>query len=216
LRKTSQRKQQRMKIVQVEPTEEYFALNWQVGIRCNYDCMYCSSDWHDTTSRHHSLEKLQAAWESIYSKTQHHNLPYKIAFAGGELTTNKHFLPFVSWLRENYNENLFKLMLTTNGSATYKYYLKMFEVLDNIAFSVHSEHIDEQKFFDMIINLKQSIDSNRFIQVAIMDEFWNKDRIQKYKELLDKNDISYTVNHIDHKYQTRTYPIMQGKLNLNV
>ena len=205
-----------MRVVSIKPTEEYFAINWQVGIRCNYDCMYCSPDWHDTTSQHHSLEKLQEAWTSIYSKTQHHNLPYKIAFAGGELTTNKHFLPFVTWLRENYNKNLFKLMLTTNGSATFKYYFKMFEVLDNIAFSVHSEHINEQKFFDMIIKLKQSIGADRFIQVAIMDEFWNKDRIQKYKELLDNNDISYTVNHIDHKYQTRTYPIFQGKLNLEV
>jgi MoaA/NifB/PqqE/SkfB family radical SAM enzyme len=204
------------KIVQVTPTEEYFSINWQLGIRCNYDCMYCSPKWHDNTSQHHSLEKMQQAWLSVYKKTQHLNLPYKISFVGGELTTNKYFLPFVTWLRENYNDQLFKLMVTTNGSATVKYYSKMFEAIDNIAFSVHTEHINEKKFFDMIIELKNNIDSSRFIQVAIMDEFWNGDRIPLYKELLDRHGISYTVNRIDYSYQTRTIPIFQGHLNLEV
>lgn len=204
------------RVVSVRPTEEYFSLDWQIGIRCNYDCMYCSPEWHDNTSRHHSLEKLQAAWLSIYNKTRHYNLPYKIAFTGGELTTNKHFLPFVTWLRDNYNKDLFKLMLTTNGSATYKYYSKLIGSLDNITFSLHSEHVDEQKFFDMIINLKKNVDPKKFIQVAIMNEFWNAERIVKYQEILYQHDISYSVNDIDHKYQTRVYPIFQGKLNLDV
>jgi organic radical activating enzyme len=204
------------KIIQVTPTEEYFSVNWQLGIRCNYDCMYCSPQWHDNSSKHHSLETMQQAWQRVYEKTQYLNLPYKISFVGGELTTNKYFLPFVTWLRENYNNRLFKLMVTTNGSATFKYYGKMFEAIDNIAFSVHTEHINEKKFFDMIIQLKQTIGSSRFIQVAIMDEFWNRDRIPLYKELLDRHGISYTINRIDYNYQTRTIPIMQGHLNLEV
>jgi len=204
------------RIVEVTPTEDYFSINWQLGIRCNYDCMYCSPAWHDSTSQHHSLERLQEAWRRVYEKTQHHALPYKIAFVGGELTTNKHFLPFVEWLRENYHDRLFKLLLTTNGSATVKYYSKMFKVIDNISFSVHSEFIDEQKFFDMIVQLKQTIDSTRFIHVEIMNESWNQDRIPKYKHILDQHSISYTVNEIDYSYQTRRFPIMQGRLNLEV
>jgi molybdenum cofactor biosynthesis enzyme MoaA len=204
------------RIVQVSPTEDYFSINWQVGVRCNYDCMYCSPEWHDTTSQHHDLETMQKAWHSIVEKTEHLKLSYKISFTGGELTTNKHFLPFVGWLRQNYNSRLFKLMVTTNGSATLKYYTKMFDAIDNITFSVHSEHINEQKFFDMIIKLKNTINDSQFLQVAIMNEFWNKDRIVLYKEILDQNGISYTVNEIDYKYQTRTYPILQGKLNLEV
>lgn len=204
------------RIVQIIPTEEYFSISWQLGIRCNYDCMYCSPEWHDNSSKHHSLETMQQAWESVYEKTHYLDLPYKISFAGGELTTNKHFLPFVTWLRKNYNDKLFKLMVTTNGSATFNYYRKMFDCIDNIAFSVHTEYINEKKFFDMIIQLKQSIDDKKFIQVAIMDEFWNRDRIPLYKDLLDKHNISYTVNEIDYGYQTRTYPIFQGKLNLEI
>jgi molybdenum cofactor biosynthesis enzyme MoaA len=204
------------KIIQIAPTEDYFSINWQLSIRCNYDCMYCPSTSHDNVSKHYSLEKLQQAWISIYEKTHHRNLPYKISFTGGELTSNKNFLPFVVWLRANYNKDLFKLLINTNGSATYKYYCKIFEVIDNVGFSVHSEHINEKKFFDMIVKLKKTISPDRFIQVAIMDEFWNRDRIPKYREILDKHGISYTVNRINHEMQTRTYPIMKGKLNLEI
>jgi len=204
------------RIIRISPAEEYFSLNWQLTIRCNYDCMYCSPLWHDDHSRHHDLETMQQAWKTIFEKTSWQNLKYKVAFTGGELTTNKHFLPFVSWLRAEYGQHLFKLLLTTNGSATYKYYQKMFQAVDNITFSVHSEHINEKKFFDMIIQLKKNIAKDRFIQVAIMDEFWNQDRIPKYIDILEKNQISYNVNQIDYSYQTRTIPILKGNLNFEI
>ena len=204
------------RIVQVTPTEEYFSVTWQIGIRCNYDCMYCSPAWHDNSSKHHSLETLKEAWLRIYTKTQYLNLPYKISFTGGELTTNRHFLPFVTWLREQYGDKLFKLLLTTNGSATFKYYTKMFDAIDNISFSLHSEHVNEQKFFDMIVKLKQHISASKFIHVDIMNEYWNKDRIPLYTELLATHGISHSLNEIDHKFQNRVYPIFQGKLNLEV
>jgi molybdenum cofactor biosynthesis enzyme MoaA len=204
------------KIIKVTPTEDYFSVNWQVSIRCNYDCMYCSPAWHDQHSTPHSLETMQQVWKNIVSKTQQLGLPYKISFTGGELTTNKDFLPFVSWLRENYNQKLFKVMTTTNGSASYRYYFEMFKSIDNIAFSVHSEHINERAFFDKVIRLRHNIDKDKFIQVAIMDEFWNQDRIRYYIDLLEKNNVSYTLNQIDYSYQTRTIPIMKGKLNFEL
>lgn len=203
-------------IIQVRPTEQYFSLTWQIGTRCNYDCMYCSPAWHDDHSKHHDLDTLKSAWDRIYEQTHRYNLPYKIAFTGGELTTNKHFLPFLSWLRENYNSCIFKLMLTTNGSANLKYYQKMFDLVDNISFSTHSEHINEKKFFDMIIKLKKNLDRSKFMQVVIMNEFWNKHRIDIYKKILDDNEISYTINEIDYSYQTRNIPVFKGKLNLEI
>ena len=204
------------RIIKVRPTEESFALTWQLSTRCNYDCMYCSPDWHDDHSQHHSLEIMQQAWQKIFDRTQHLGLRYKIAFTGGELTVNKQFLPFVCWLRENYDQHLFQILVTTNGSASLNYYTRLFEQVDNLSFSVHSEHIDEQKFFDMVVALRRSISANKFLQVIIMDEHWNRDRIPLYTRLLDTHDISYVVNEIDHSFQTRTFPIMRGRLNLAV
>jgi molybdenum cofactor biosynthesis enzyme MoaA len=204
------------RIIKVTPTEQYFSINWQLAIRCNYDCMYCSPEWHNDHSQHHDLDTMKRAWEIVYAKTHKQNRKYKIGFTGGEMTTNKHFLPFVSWLRTEYGQHIDRLILPTNGSASYKYYLKVFEHIDNIAFSVHSEHINEKKFFDMMIQLKQNLPVGRFMQVVIMDEFWNQDRIPSYVKILQEHDISYTVNKVDYFHQTRQIPIFKGKRNLEI
>jgi MoaA/NifB/PqqE/SkfB family radical SAM enzyme len=204
------------KIISIKPTEEYFTLNWLIDIRCNYDCMYCSPEWHDDTSEFKSMEELQNVWLNVFDKTKNLNLPYKIAFTGGELTANKNFLPFVTWLKNNYSEYLFKVLVTTNGSASIGYYQKMFEVIDHISFSLHSEHVDEQKFFNKLIQLRKKLLPNNFIHVHIMNEFWNQTRIPHYIQLLESNNISYSVNEIDYKYQTRAIPILRGDLNLEI
>jgi len=204
------------KIISIKPTEDYFSLNWQIDIRCNYDCMYCSPKWHDNSSRVKSMEELQNVWLNVFDKTKNLNLPYKISFTGGELTANKNFLPFVTWLKNNYSKYLFKVLVTTNGSASTGYYQKMFEAVDNISFSLHSEHIDEQKFFNKLIQLRKKLLPNNFIHVDIMNEFWNQARIPHYIQLLESNNISYSVNEIDYNYQTRAIPIMKGNLNLEI
>lgn len=205
-----------VKIIKVHPTDEYFSIDWQIDIRCNYDCMYCSPKWHDDSSKFKSLEELQSAWHDIFDKTKNLNLPYKIAFTGGELSANKNFLPFVTWLRANYSQHLFKIMITTNGSASTRYYQKMFEAVDNIAFSVHSEHLDEKKFFNTILDLFKTLPDNKFLQVIIMNEYWNQDRIPKYIKLLEENNINYTVNEINYDHKTREHPVFFGKLNLEI
>ena len=204
------------KIISIKPTEDYFSLNWQIDIRCNYDCMYCSPKWHDNSSRVKSMEELQNVWLNVFDKTKNLNLPYKISFTGGELTANKNFLPFVTWLKNNYSKYLFKVLVTTNGSASTGYYQKMFEAVDNISFSLHSEHIDEQKFFNKLIQLRKKLLPNNFIHVDIMNEFWNQARIPYYIQLLESNTISCSVNEIDYNYQTRAIPIMRGNLNLEI
>jgi len=204
------------KIISIKPTEDYFSLNWQIDIRCNYDCMYCSPKWHDNSSRVKSMEELQNVWLNVFDKTKNLNLPYKISFTGGELTANKNFLPFVTWLKNNYSKYLFKVLVTTNGSASTGYYQKMFKAVDNISFSLHSEHIDEQKFFNKLIQLRKKLLPNNFIHVDIMNEFWNQARIPYYIQLLESNNISCSVNEIDYNYQTRAIPIMRGNLNLEI
>lgn len=204
------------RVIQVFPTEEYFSITWELGRRCNYDCMYCGPQWHDSTSKHKSLEELKNNWIGIYEQSRYLKLKYKISFTGGEVTGNKNFYPFVQWLRKEYPTAIGQILLTTNGSATYKYYAKLFEVVDNISFSTHSEHIDEQAFFDMVVKLKQTIGSDKFIHVNIMNESWNQDRIPAYKQILMQHQISHNVNEIDYAHQTRTIPIMKGKLNLAI
>lgn len=204
------------KVIKLVPSEKTFSINWQSTRRCNYDCMYCPTNWHDSTNKLKTLNELKSNWLDIYNKTNSKNLKYKISISGGEATINKDLLPFLQWIRNQYGNKINKILLTTNGSASYNYYTKILEVVDNISFSIHSEHINEQKFFDTVINLKQILSNDKFIHVNIMNEFWNQDRIVLYRKILTENNISYSVNEINYDLQTRSYPIIKGNLNLEI
>ena len=52
------------------------------------------------------------------------------------------------------------------------------------------------------------------LHVNIMDEYWNQDRIESYKTWLSDRNISYSVNAINYKQQTRSHVLDQGKQNL--
>jgi MoaA/NifB/PqqE/SkfB family radical SAM enzyme len=203
-------------IYRIEPTDQVFSLTWNIGTRCNYDCMYCPTSLHDNYSKHVSLDLLKQRWQSIFSKTAHKKLPYKISFTGGEVTVNKSFLPLLRWMRENYQDNIAKILVTSNGSASLNYYTKLYALIDNLSLSFHSEHADEQKFFDLAIALHQNLPPGKHLHVNIMDESWNQDRIKLYQKILDQHGVSNIVNSIDYSMQTRPIPIMKGKINLEI
>lgn len=175
--------------------------------------MYCPTDWHDDSSPHPELDKLKLVWKSFYNKTHSLNLPYKITFSGGEVTANKSFLPLVEHIK---NCEPAEIFVTTNGSASLRYYKDLAKLVNGISFSVHSEHINEEEFFKKVLEINTvMVRPERSCHVNIMDEFWNKDRIQLYAKWLEKNHISYSVNLIDYKRQTRAEPILKGIYNLD-
>jgi len=202
-----------MEIIKVEPNVQYFSITWMLGKRCNYSCVYCPDYWHDNTSQHHSLEKLQSSWLKLHQQTFKKDLKYKISFTGGEVTANKNFLPFVKWLKENYNCD--KILVSTNGSAGKNYYLKLAKEVSDIIFSVHSEFINEQEFFDKAIEINQiMIRPEKSFHVNIMNEWWNQERITIYEKLLKEHGISYSINEITYSRSNRTNPILKGTYTL--
>jgi len=204
------------KIISVIPTQSLFSITWMLGSRCNYDCMYCPTELHDNVSTPHDLKTMKTVWQNIYQQAISRKLPFKISFTGGEVTANKNFLPLVQWLRESYKD-VRQIIITTNGSASLNYYLKLSDLVHGITFSTHSEHMDEQEFFNKSLALnKKMIRPEKSFHVNIMNEYWNQDRIELYKKWLMDHDISYSVNVINYHSKTREYPIMKGKSNLAV
>lgn len=201
-------------IIKVSPVPEYYSITWMLGSLCNYDCMYCNADWHDSTSRPHDLETLQSVWNNIYQQTKHHGLAYKIAFTGGEITANKSFLPLLRWLRKS-DFNIDMILITTNGSASLGYYKKIAELVESIGFSTHSEFMDEADFFHKVREINRiMIRPKKSVHVAIMDEPWHQTRIKVYEDFCHRHDISYSRNKINmiHRIRDNNIPIPEPTL----
>lgn len=176
--------------------------------------MYCPADVHDMTSSHADLDKLKTAWNNLYSKTHMSGLPYKISFTGGEVTANKSFLPLIEYLKCG-EFPIGQLVVTTNGSASVNYYRRLGQLVDSISFSTHSEFFDESEFFDKVHQINQIMPRpQKSVHVNIMDEWWNRHRIDLYKSWMDQHNITYSVNVIDYSQQIRQHPISQGRQNL--
>lgn len=194
------------KIIHIQPTNPAFTINWNIGLRCNFDCMYCPEMYHNTTDKDLTLEELQTAWQTIVDKTRHSDLKYKLTFTGGEVSVNKNFLPFLKWLDNNFKDQISECGFTTNGSASKKYYLEAIEIsiVSFISFSTHSEFFNEQKFFDTVIEVnKTSNVLNKSIHVNIMDEFWNKEKSKLYSEFLTKKGINNSINVVYYSHKIR-------------
>lgn len=203
-----------MKIIRVEPTTPMVALTWMIGTRCNYDCMYCPTAWHDNTSQHPDLASLKQVWDNFYENTQAQQQPYKVSFTGGEVTANRSFLPLVEYIR-NGNFNIGQLLITTNGSASEKYYTRLAALVDAISFSTHSEFFDEQEFFNKVERINAiMVRPQKSVHVNIMDEAWNQHRIPVYQAWLEQRGISHSVNTVNYTNQIRNAPVQQGVANL--
>lgn len=202
------------RIVRVEPTSPMISLTWMIGSRCNYECVYCPSELHDMTSKHPDFEKLKKVWDDFYDKTNHLGLPYKISFTGGEVTANKSFLPLIEYLR-NSKVNIGQIIVTTNGSASLKYYQRLSGLVDALSFSTHSEFFNEKEFFTKVKKIDAlMIRPKKSFHVNVMDEWWNRDRIELYKQWLIKNNISHSINLIRFDNQHNVILSTKGVKNI--
>jgi len=184
-------------------------------LRCNYDCMYCPTYLHDNSSPLPSLDELKWQWEQMFEKTKHKNMLYKINLSGGELTTNKNLLPFLQWLTDHYKQYIKTIGFISNGSASKEIYLRLFNYVNYISFSTHTEHIDTDKFFtnaSACAYYAKNTEGKSFM-VNIMEEFWAGEDIKKYITLCNELNIDYSISKIDYSVQTREIPIFKNKTN---
>ena len=126
-----------------------FQVTWDLGRRCNYDCSYCPSHRHDNFSPHASLETLKANVDFLYKyidlyMNHRHFKETSISFTGGEPTVNPNFIPFIKYLKEQYQEKYQSkwragFALTSNGAMSSKMADSVMEHMDHITISYHTE-----------------------------------------------------------------------------
>ena len=192
------------------PTEHCFLVSWIQHIRCNYDCMYCPENRHNNYSPFPDFDTMCQHWKQVFEKTKHRNLPYGISFSGGEATINKDFISFIEWLSVNYGQNIAKIGITTNGSASIAYYLRLFEKLTFISVSTHSEHMSNDFLNKIKILNTYAKEHNKTAFVNVMQEYWATEQIKKIIDFCKKHDIPYSISKINYNLPgSRTWPIFK-------
>jgi organic radical activating enzyme len=196
-------------IVQIHEYDLSITVNWFIGSRCNFDCSYCPDKWHDKTSSHWPIDKLQAAWKKILISNPKKDVKYHVFILGGEPTLNKDFLPFLKWLTSNFGHILADVGVITNGTASLKYYEEMINYCTWVTFSTHSEFMNEKKFFNTVIKIDQLAKlKNCMINVNIMDEPWHRDRNKEYQTFLTQQGIvSYIHPIYDYQENKPQFPV---------
>lgn len=198
-------------IIKIEPVQDLFAINWRFDIRCNYDCSYCDTAFHSTTSKPKTLEILQDEWTKIYNLVPK-NKKIKLNYLGGEPTANKNLVPLIDWINENFGHRILISGVSTNGSAPLKIYKKLIEKVYYITFSVHSEFYNEKQFFKNVIETKKlTLGTDKIVNVNVMDEGWNSDRISVYQEWLTRFKIDHKIMKINWNRAHRLIPIHNAK-----
>ena len=200
-------------IIKVEPYFQSFVIHWLIGTRCNYNCSYCPDMWHNYTAQDKSLDELQKGWLKVIEKNNSRIQKYELSFLGGENTLNKDFLPFLQWIHNNFRNIISNIGFITNGTASIKYYKEALNYCDWITFSIHSEFMNEYKFFKTVTKINElSKNTKCKIKVNIMNESWHHDRIKIYKNYLDKLNIDNYVHPIHDFHEnkkTKNVPVQK-------
>jgi MoaA/NifB/PqqE/SkfB family radical SAM enzyme len=164
-------------------------IDWFVGKRCNFDCVYCSPAIHDNFSPHISLENMIDTCDILLDSYPPDKI--KIGFTGGEPTVNPNFLNFCKYLSK---KNISKITVTTNGTRTAKYYIELLSYVDYLTISQHfGQSLSSNIFMERIKEITKTDDS--FI-VQVMAHAEHFDEVKKCVEFYKDNNIKFTVRKI--------------------
>jgi len=113
------------------PHQGSIKVEWNLGKRCNYDCSYCPSSIHDSTSPHTDIEILKATVDKLVTLGK----PIRLSFTGGEPCVHPKFAELITYC--NY-KGISWISVTTNGTLPYEFYASL--NVDQFVFSLHLEY----------------------------------------------------------------------------
>ncbi len=107
---------------------------------CNYECWYCSKDFHGRTTKWPKLDVLLPNFLHLldYYKSKGKK-KFIIHIGGGEPSQWPELTNFVAGIKKKHN---CIVSLTTNGSRTVRWWEENVKQFDHIGLSVHHERVD--------------------------------------------------------------------------
>jgi MoaA/NifB/PqqE/SkfB family radical SAM enzyme len=113
------------------PHQDSIKIEWNLGKRCNYNCSYCPSAIHDSTSPHTNIEILKSTVDKLTTLGK----PIRLSFTGGEPCVHPKFKELVDYCK---HAGISWISVTTNGTRTAKFYSSL--PVDQYVFSLHLEY----------------------------------------------------------------------------
>lgn len=150
-----------------------FLLDWELTMKCNLDCSYCSSGLHgghDNTTKHPSFEDciktidFMYEYADLYMENRIKGIKYVVLNVyGGESLHHPDIVKILEQVKEKYTQqyqNKWHLTITTttNVIVTEKKLKNIISLIDEFTCSYHSEttHKQKQQFKENVLLIKNS------------------------------------------------------------
>jgi hypothetical protein len=188
-----------------------FLLDWELTMKCNLDCGYCSTGLyggHDNSTKHPALSDCLSAvdfmfeYVDMYMQTKPRGIRYVILNVyGGESLHHPDIVKILSSIQQKYQPYADQWHLTvtttTNAIISSKKLLSIIPYIDEFTVSYHSTNTNKQKlqFKDNLISIAKS--GRRQKCIVMMSPELFEDSTSMIAWLAD-NNIKYLPKQIDH------------------
>jgi len=166
--------------------KEWARIEWNMGKRCNFDCSYCGADLHDNTSKHLPLESFEYTIKRI--REFYADKRIRMSLTGGEPFVHPQILDILK-LFPKYGVD--EVSTISNGSVPLEKYQQALDLIDNLIFSWHFEHLRTDHMKHVLTNLNR-----KQVKVHLM---YLPGRLQEVKDVvawLQDNNVKYNVRRI--------------------
>ena len=181
---------------------------WFIGKRCNYDCSYCASFYHDNYSPHVTKESAYNFIDQLDIYAQSQKKKFKMSITGGEPFVNPDFLNILAYAKQK--PSLTQLAVVSNGSIPLQIYLKATKYLTNITISLHLEQSQQvtERTIDNILKLNQI--KTLFCNVNLMLLPGKLNQVKDIITIFEKNNVKYITRKIEPPFEDTTQVIKKG------
>ncbi len=168
------------------PHQDTIKVEWNLGKRCNYDCTYCPSSIHDTSSAHTDIELLKHAADQLMTLGK----PIRLSFTGGEPTVHPKFTELLNYCK---HIGIEWISVTTNGTRTAKWYAD--QRVNQYVFSLHFEY-DYSRVVSTIINTTKLWNEPKAVMVHVMAHHEHMPAVRDTVGYLELMKVPYAIRRV--------------------
>lgn len=191
-----------------------FLLDWELTMKCNLDCSYCSTGTyggHDNSTRHPELAQclntiaFMFEYVDLYMQHKPRGIRYVILNVyGGESLHHPHIVSILKQVHQTYQQNYqhkwhLTVTTTTNAVISTKKLHSILPLIDEFTVSYHSENTSKQKQL-FKSNIKDIVANGNRIKCVILmhaQPYLFQDSLAMI-EWCKENQIKFLPRQLDH------------------